>query len=164
MRFLMNSSTIFSMLTMTKMPEAFALIHGGKNNPDIIGVANIYRSRWDSGIVMEIELQHLPNTKENAPRFFGLHIHEKGDCRDNLMHTGMHYNPTNAVHPYHLGDLPPVLNSDGYSYMAFYDSFLSLDEIIGKSIIIHSQRDDFTTQPSGDSGDKIACGVIRHTR
>ena len=77
-----------------------------------------------------------------------------------ITHTGSHYNPTNAVHPYHIGDLPPILNSNGYSYMAVYDSFLEIDEILGKSIILHSQRDDFTTQPAGDSGEKIACGVI----
>lgn len=157
----MNTSTIFSILTMTHMPEAFALIHGIPDYPDIAGVANFYRTRWDSGVVLEVELQGLPNTAENAPHFLGLHIHERGDCSDSLAHTGMHYNPTNASHPYHLGDLPPVLNSNGYSYMAVYDSFLSLDEIIGKSILLHAQRDDFKTQPAGDSGDKIACGVIR---
>lgn len=157
----MNSSTLFSMLTMTKLPEAFALIRGGTEYPEISGVANFYRSRWDSGIVIEVELTHLPNTSQYSPRFMGLHIHENGDCSDNLTHTGMHYNPTNAVHPYHVGDLPSVLNSNGYSYMAVYDGFLSIDELIDKSIILHGKRDDFTTQPSGDSGDKIACGVIR---
>lgn len=156
----MKSSTIFSMLTMTKLPSAFAIIRGGEQYPDIEGVANFYRPRWDSGVVLEVEISHLPNTKEYSPRFLGLHIHQNGDCSNNMANTGMHYNPTEAVHPYHLGDLPPVLNSNGYSYMAVYDSFLSLEEIIGKSIILHNRRDDFTTQPAGDSGDKIACGVI----
>lgn len=159
----MKSSTIFSMLTMTKLPAAFAIIQGGEEYPDISGVANFYRTRWDAGVVLEVEISHLPNTKEYSPRFMGLHIHENGDCRDNMAHTGMHYNPTSAVHPYHIGDLPPVLNSNGYSYLAVYDSFLSIDEIIGKSIILHSKRDDFTTQPAGDSGEKIACGIIRNT-
>ncbi len=157
----MKSSPIFSMLTMTKLPDAFAIIQGGEQYPDISGVANFYRPRWDSGVVLEIELSHLPNTKEYSPRFMGLHIHENGNCSQNMAHTGNHYNPTNADHPYHLGDLPSVLNSDGYSYMAVYDSFLSIEEIIGKSVILHNRRDDFVTQPSGDSGEKIACGVIR---
>lgn len=159
----MKSSTIFSMLTMTRLPAAFAIIQGGEQYPDISGVANFYRPRWDSGIVLEVELSNLPNTKEYSPRFMGFHIHENGDCSENMAHTGSHYNPTNADHPYHLGDLPPILNSDGYSYMAIYDSFLSIDDIIGKSIIVHDNRDDFHTQPSGDSGEKIACGIIRST-
>lgn len=156
----MSSSTIFSLLTMTKLPAAYALIQGFGQYKEIVGVANFYRTRWDSGVILEVELSHLPNTKEYSPRFMGLHIHENGDCSNHLTHTGSHYNPTNAVHPYHVGDLPPILNSNGYSYMAVYDSFLEIDEILGKSIILHSQRDDFTTQPAGDSGEKIACGVI----
>lgn len=160
----MNSATLFSMHTMTRLPFAFAFIGGGEQYPDIAGTANFYRTRWDSGIILEIEINHLPNTEEYSPRFMGLHIHENGDCSDNIAHTGMHYNPTDADHPYHLGDLPPVLNSSGYSYMAVYDSFLSPEDIIGKAIILHSGRDDFRTQPSGDSGDKIACGVIRQTQ
>ena len=75
----------------------------------------------------------------------------------------MHYNPTEADHPYHLGDFPSSLNSNGYAYLAFYDGYLSLPAILGRSVIVHSQRDDFSSQPSGDSGDKIACGIVQKT-
>ena len=70
------------------------------------------------------------------------------------------YNPTNAAHPNHAGDLPPVLGNEGYAWTAFYDKRFGIDEIIGRSVIIHSQADDFRSQPSGDSGSKIACGTI----
>ena len=60
----------------------------------------------------------------------------------------------------HTGDLPPLLNNNGYAYLSFYDNRFRLKEILGKSIIIHSRRDDFTSQPAGDSGEKIGCGVI----
>lgn len=157
----MKDCTIFSMSIKSHIPDASAIIRGGNVYPDISGVANFYSVRSDIGLMVEVELANLPNHRCYAPRFLGMHIHEDGNCQDNFIHTGMHYNPSNAVHPYHLGDLPPILNSDSYSYLVFYDSFLELNDIIGRSIIIHSKRDDFTTQPSGDSGDKIACGVIQ---
>lgn len=142
-------------------PLACASIRGGHLYPDLIGIANFYPTRWGTGTIVEVELVNLPNTTSFSPRFLGMHIHENGDCSNSFENTGMHYNPTGAVHPYHLGDLPPVLNSNGYSFMAFYDGFLEISDIIGRSLIIHENRDDFTSQPSGDSGNKIACGVIR---
>lgn len=157
----MEEKTIFSMSILSTIPDASAIIRGGNAYPEISGIANFYRTRWDSGLMVEVELANLPNRVSYAPRFLGMHIHENGNCRRDFAYTGMHYNPTNAVHPYHLGDLPSVLNSNGYAYLVFYDGFLSLDSILGRSIIIHSKSDDFMTQPSGDSGDKIACGVIR---
>ena len=42
-----------------------------------------------------------------------------------------------------------------------HDAFLNLDDILNRSIVLHVKRDDFTTQPAGDSGEKIACGIIR---
>jgi len=60
----------------------------------------------------------------------------------------------------HAGDLVPLLNNNGYAYLTFYDNRFSINDINGKSIVIHSMRDDFTNQPAGDSGEKIGCGVI----
>lgn len=58
------------------------------------------------------------------------------------------------------GDLPPLLSNRGYAWTAFYDTRFGISDIVGRSLIIHENRDDFTTQPAGDSGKKIACGVI----
>lgn len=74
--------------------------------------------------------------------------------------TGNHYNPGNVPHPEHAGDLPPLLSNNGYAWMSFYTSRFNIEDVIGRSLVIHSMRDDFTTQPSGNSGDKIGCGVI----
>ena len=93
--------------------------------------------------------------------FFGFHIHEVGDCSNDFKNTGNHYNLNEQPHPKHAGDLIPILSTDGYCWMCFYDNVLALPEILGKSVIIHSKPDDFTSQPSGNSGDKIACGVIK---
>ena len=56
--------------------------------------------------------------------------------------------------------MPPLFSNKGYAFMIFLTDRFKVDEIIGKTVIIHSMPDDFKTQPSGDSGMKIACGVI----
>lgn len=90
-----------------------------------------------------------------------MHIHELGNCSDDFQKTGLHYNPQNSPHPYHGGDLLPLISNYGYAWSTFFDDRFSIEDILDRSVVIHSQRDDFTTQPSGDSGTKIACGVIR---
>ena len=90
-----------------------------------------------------------------------MHIHENGDCTSPFDKTGNHYNPENTSHPNHSGDLPPLLSNKGYAWIAFWDNRFTISEIKGKSIVIHSMSDDFRSQPSGDSGEKIGCGVIK---
>lgn len=141
-------------------PAAYAILKGNREYPLLRGIVNFYTVPWQIGLFVEAEFSNLPNFPDYSPRFLGFHIHENGDCGQNFTNTGSHYNPTGADHPYHIGDLPSVLNSNGYGFLAFYDTFLSLEAILGRSIIIHGQRDDFRTQPAGDSGEKIACGII----
>lgn len=83
-----------------------------------------------------------------------------GNSNDEFADTKMHYNPTNCPHPYHAGDLPPLIENNGYSYMRIFVNKFNLNDIIGKVIIIHDMPDDFTSQPSGNSGTKIACSKI----
>lgn len=156
----MQEDTNLSCFFTSNMPVASAVLKGNRSYPLIRGVVNFYIVTWQVGLFVEAEFSNLPNFPDYSPRFFGFHIHENGDCRRNFENTGPHLNPTGADHPYHIGDLPPVLNSNGYGFLAFYDTFLSLELIKGRSIVLHGQRDDFKTQPSGDSGDKIACGII----
>jgi len=135
--------------------ELTARIVGNNRYPELFGKA-LFMQMPTGGMVITVEVMGLPRERG----FLGMHIHEVGDCRKPFDRTGGHYNPTGAAHPMHAGDLPPLLNNDGYAYMSFYDNRLQLNEILGKSIVIHSMRDDFTTQPAGGSGEKIACGVI----
>ena len=94
----------------------------------------------------------------------GFHIHENGNCsldeNQELAFTGNHYNPDTQLHPSHRGDLPPVLNCNGYAWQSFLTDAFRVEEIIGRSIVLHALPDDFKTQPSGDSGSKIGCGII----
>lgn len=97
-------------------------------------------------------------------RIFGFHIHEGGCCRGNesdpFADTLSHYNPQGCEHPAHAGDLPPLFGNRGCAFSAFLTDRFTVEEIIGRTVVIHDMPDDFTTQPSGDSGSKIGCGVI----
>ena len=150
----------FHFIVTNSMPDAFAEIKGNTQNPLLRGTAAFYRTPM-GGILIEVEVFHLPdNGSADESDFFGMHIHEFGDCSDDFDKVGDHYNPLNLPHPEHAGDLPPLLSNNGYAWSVVYDSRLSISEIVGRSIIIHGGRDDFTTQPSGHSGSKIGCGVI----
>ena len=72
----------------------------------------------------------------------------------------MHDNPQHCPHPYHAGDLPPLFGAHGFAFSACLTDRFTVEQIIGKSIVIHSAPDDFTTQPSGNAGSKIAGAEI----
>lgn len=75
-------------------------------------------------------------------------------------HSGSHYNPNDCPHPYHAGDLPPLFGANGFAFSVFLTDRFTVHEIIGKTVIVHASPDDFQTQPSGNAGEKIACGEI----
>jgi len=101
----------------------------------------------------------------------GFHVHEKGDCSSgDGVSAGGHFNPTGASHGHHghghVGDLP-VLQADaqGVAHLNFTTTSLSLTDpatsVVGRGLIVHRDPDDYTTQPTGNSGPRVACGVIR---
>ena len=145
-------------------PEAYADIRGTEEYPEIHGRITFYDVF--GGTVLIYGLPDEDN--ETAGHFFGFHIHEGGACTgddaDLLKNTGGHYNPEGKAHPEHAGDLPPLLSTRGAAWMAVYTGRIHPEEVIGKTVVIHLQPDDFHSQPSGDSGIKIACGVIREWR
>ena len=75
--------------------------------------------------------------------------------------TGSHYNPDHQDHPLHTGDLPPLLSGDGTTCLAVVTDRFRIKDVIGRTVVIHSGSDNFRTQPAGNTGNKIACGVIR---
>ena len=145
---------------ISKDANAVCFIKGGPYNQCINGKILFYNS--DQGTVICIDISGLP---DNSCNIFGFHIHEGMTCTGNetdpFSDTGMHYNPNGAEHPCHAGDLPPHFSAAGKAFMVFLTNRFSVNEVIGKTVVIHSNADDFTTQPSGNSGSKIACGIIR---
>ena len=136
-------------------PEAIARVSGGVGAPCLFGTVKFYQ--MGKQVLVVSEIYGMP---KNETGFFALHIHEGGSCQEDFTLTGSHYNPENLPHPMHAGDLPPLLNCDGRAFSAVLTGHFTIKEIIGRTAVIHEGVDDFTSQPAGNAGQKIACGLI----
>ena len=158
---LMAINNIFS-LHFSRHPIAFAHISGSPEYNSIKGIVRFYKTIY--GVLVNAQISGLHVGDTCASPIFGFHIHEGESCSGNaddpFAYAKTHYNPKSCPHPYHAGDLPPLFSANGYAYSAVLTDRFTVDEIIGKTVVIHSSPDDFTTQPSGNAGRKIACGVI----
>lgn len=102
----------------------------------------------------------------------GFHIHEKGDCSaPDGASAGGHFNPSGSSHgragkgSHHGGDMPSlVADASGRVHTSFDLDIVTVDagsnSIVGRSVVVHGGVDDYNTQPSGNSGPRVACGVI----
>lgn len=107
-----------------------------------------------------------------TPGEHGFHIHEKGDCGDNGNASGGHFNPAGGTHGKfgaagsHAGELPSlVAGADGTARFSVEVHSISLTDgaannVVGRALVVHRDRDDYTTQPAGNSGPRIACAII----
>ena len=139
-------------------PNAVAIIKGGDAAPALHGRVEFYQK--SNGVLVVVNVDGLP--KDNESGFFAFHIHEGKSCQgDDFAETLAHYNPQSTPHPMHAGDLPPLLECNGIAYMSVLTGRFSVKEIIGRTVVIHNGADDFTTQPAGNAGRKIACGIIK---
>ncbi|MGN1180424.1 MAG: superoxide dismutase family protein [Suilimivivens sp.] len=151
----------FISLLAYERPQAVAWVNGGTMYPRISGLVKFYQTSY-GGVLVEAEIFNLPDIDTpGSSDFYAMHIHETGSCSDHFMNTGGHYNPGNTLHPEHAGDMIPLLANQGYAYTVFYDKRFTIPDITGRAVIIHAKPDDFTTQSAGNSGDRIACGVIK---
>jgi Cu-Zn family superoxide dismutase len=122
-------------------------------------------TKTDAGVKVTAHLTGL------APGPHGFHIHEFGDCSaPDATSAGGHFNPGAHKHgspkdaDRHAGDLGNVeAQADGTATLDVTDATLSLDGaagIIGHGVIVHANADDFKTQPTGNAGGRVACGVV----
>ncbi|PIG09048.1 superoxide dismutase family protein [Comamonas sp. 26] len=122
----------------------------------------------EGGIRVQGRVEGLAPNSEH-----GFHIHEKGDCSSgDGLSAGGHFNPAQQAHgkfgdskAHHLGDLPSLdADTQGVATIDFVSKNLTLDRgsngILGRSLIVHNDPDDYTTQPTGNSGARLACAVI----
>lgn len=136
--------------------QAVANIKGGSDAPELFGEVRFYQKK--NYVLVSAKIYGLPKTEAG---FFGFHIHEGDNCQgENFSGTGGHFNPALLPHPEHAGDLPPLLNCNGGAYQTFATDRFNVSDIIGKTVVIHDMPDDFNSQPAGNSGTKIACGII----
>jgi Cu-Zn family superoxide dismutase len=116
------------------------------------------------------EIQVVAHIQNLKPGKHGFHIHEKGDCSAaDAASAGAHFNPTQKHHggpmtaDHHAGDLGNIeADASGKAHLDWKGklSLSGTDSIIGKSIVVHEKEDDLKTDPSGNSGARIACGTI----
>jgi Cu-Zn family superoxide dismutase len=120
------------------------------------------------GVLMELDLTGLP-----PGEWVAFHVHETGTCdaASHYQSAGGHFNPTGKDHGYlapngpHAGDMPnQSVGADGVLRAQVYNPSVTLGEgdagIRGRALMIHAKPDDYTSQPSGDAGDRLACAVI----
>lgn len=148
---------------------AVAHIAGGSLAPDLRGTVTFTQVR--GGTEVAVEVNGLPSYRpamDGKPQIgpHGFHIHQNGTCTvgdpsNPFQSAGGHWNPTNQPHGNHAGDFPVLFSNNGYSKMTFFTDKFNVAQIIGKSVIIHEGPDDYKTQPSGASGKRLACGVIK---
>lgn len=136
-------------------PQAAARLTGSAAAPTLSGAVQFCQTA--RGVLVTAHVSGLPQSG-----FFALHIHEGGSCTgDGFPETLSHYNPADTPHPGHAGDLPPLLSNGGEAYLSVLTDRFRLADVAGRTVVIHSDPDDFRSQPAGNAGTKIACGVIQ---
>lgn len=148
---------------------ASVIIKGGPLAPNLNGVA--WFAEVPGGVEVQVLVQGLPSyqpARDGQPPVgpHGFHIHENGNCavgdpNNPFQAAGEHWNPGNQPHGNHAGDFPVLFSNNGWARMTFFTNKFSVEDIIGKAVIIHQNPDDYRTQPAGNSGKRLACGVIQ---
>jgi Cu-Zn family superoxide dismutase len=155
------------MLFFFKPHRGIAYIKGGNDYPEISGFVKFLGTKDD--VLVKVYLEGLPEFKPATPSHpqigpHGFHLHEKGQCENSqtapFVSAGPHYNPNRQLHGNHAGDFPVLFSNNGRASMSFFTNKFHVADIIGRSVIIHEGPDDYRTQPSGNSGKRIACGTV----
>lgn len=140
-----------------------------KSGSSVSGVVRFTETLADGATAVRVSV----DARNVPPGVHGFHVHEFGDCSaPDATSAGGHFNPTNHPHgapneaASHAGDFGNVLANDNRRVDTTYlMRGVTLGEgttsIVGKAIVIHANPDDLVTQPTGDAGGRIACGVIR---
>jgi len=143
--------------------KAIAVLHPTAGN-NVSGTVTF--TEVADGVQVQADIMGL------SPGKHGFHVHEFGDCSaSDLASAGGHFNPTNKPHAgpdaaaRHVGDMGNVeADASGTAKLNYVDHEISLTNdqrsVIGRSVIVHAKADDLKSQPAGDSGARIACGVI----
>jgi Cu-Zn family superoxide dismutase len=119
----------------------------------------------DGSVQVDVDLKGVP------AGVHGFHIHDKGSCADNGMAAGGHFNPMAQSHgapdamPHHAGDFGNVTaNANGEVHAQFVTKSVTLSagaaSAVGHAVILHANPDDLVTQPTGNAGGRIACGIV----
>ena len=154
---------------MTTAPGATATLQGAPEDSDFSGTVSLTEEGGSVRVVVDLK-------GVDTPGKHAFHVHENGDCSHDtggkhFTSAGGHFNPTGAEHacpptePRHAGDFGNIeVGADGSAHMETIVTGLSLtgaNPLTGKAVILHAKEDDCKTQPTGDAGDRLACGVVK---
>jgi Cu-Zn family superoxide dismutase len=125
-------------------------------------------ARKGGSVVMKVTVKGL------TPGEHAIHLHDKGDCSaPDAASAGGHWNPTSEEHgkwghaPFHHGDIGNlVADAKGNAKLTLQSELWTIGDgsphdVVGHAVIVHEKVDDFTTQPTGNAGGRVACGVIQ---
>ncbi len=152
-----------------KVQRAVAEIKGGPFAPELKG--RVIFNDVSGGTWICVMVTGLPRFKqgekgEQPVGPHGFHVHENGSCqvgdpKDPFKAAGGHWNPDNQPHGNHAGDFPVLFSNKGTARMCFFTDRFRIADIAGKAVIIHESPDDYRSQPAGNSGRRLGCGVVR---
>jgi Cu-Zn family superoxide dismutase len=161
---IMSLGVLFSLLTFAQaqdVTKATAKLEP-KSGSQVTGTVTFTKAGEDVEVVADIQ-----NLK---PGKHGFHLHEKGDCSAaDAASAGGHFNPTHQHHggpstpEHHVGDLGNIeADASGKAHLDWKGKLQlsGAESIIGKSVVVHEKEDDLKTDPAGNAGARIACGVI----
>jgi Cu-Zn family superoxide dismutase len=148
-----------------KAPKAVAAIES-KSDSHVTGKATFREA--DGKVTLKIEIEGA------EPGTHAIHLHEKGDCTaPDGTSAGGHWNPTHEDHgkwvgpSFHHGDIGNIeVGADGKGTLTLTTDLWTIGgapetDVVGKTIIVHAKADDFTTQPTGNAGGRVGCGVVK---
>lgn len=147
-----------------RLADAVAIMHA-KSDSSVSGTVD-FTTLTDGSVLVRVKLTGV------RPGPHGIHIHAKGDCSaPDGSSAGGHFNPDAKEHgapdatSHHAGDLGNVTADDkGIVQTEFINNSITLvpgpHSVIGRAVVVHARADDFESQPTGNSGPRIACGVI----
>jgi Cu-Zn family superoxide dismutase len=152
-----------SCASMSTGPSASATL-GSTSGSTATGTVQLTQLA-DGSVRVTADLTGVP------PGVHGFHIHDKGECGDNGNAAGGHYNPGATAHgaptadPHHAGDFGNVTaDAAGRVHAEFTTRSITVaagpNSAVGHAIILHANPDDLVTQPTGNAGARIACGVV----
>ena len=150
--------------------SAMAKLQGDPGNTAFSGSIT-FSPAPDGGVHVVADVKGVPPGKH------GLHLHANGECvhgdeaGKHFSSAGGHFNQANAPHacpptdPRHAGDFGNIeVDANGNGHLDLVSKDISVaagaNSVVGKAVILHAGADDCTTQPTGNSGDRLACGVI----
>jgi Cu-Zn family superoxide dismutase len=124
-----------------------------------------FTQQSDGSVEVQVDLMGVP------AGVHGFHVHEKGDCGDDAKNAGGHYNPTSMAHgapdaaSHHAGDFGNVTaDGGGNVHTSFTTRSITVadgpNSVVGHAVVLHGNADDLVSQPAGNAGPRIACGVV----